>query len=280
MRYQYVGNDYEEIAEGDEFMVIHCTRFRGRINQGPFPVIRVSKTQFTLQQGEETQNYMRSYGNPVGQPHGGTSAKPATAERIKDCAEWDAQQVAEKQAETDKADRYEQKLRERYGAQHIDCADTQKLLGQVRSIAEEGRGHVKQFLKIAKKASQEEPYGLMRALDNWDRSRFERGLIYRDRATDLHEEMCELYEAHDRGNVNFKVRDGNMSVTHKPTEVPAHSIVRAALNVARRKLETEFFGHRYDDDNSEYEAEFIAELRKVEDLDHDYPSISTTREGS
>lgn len=277
-RYQHIGADYEDISVGDEFMLVHCHRWRDTTYNGPYPVTKVLKTQFKLDDGKGGVNFMRSYGRQVGYSSSSTYAKPATDELLLQRDEAVKAAAEKKSEEQSEAAKHERKMRERYGAQHIEDEDSQKLLAEVRLIAETGRSMVKGFFKDIDSASWKEPYNVMRESERFEKT-LKLGLILKDRAEDLHEKMCEIYEAAERGRT-IEVTDRYLTVKHNPEEVPRVGLMKAVISTTRRRLETEFFSHRYDDgEEAEWEATFIKRVRDIEDIDHDWPAVRVAKRG-
>jgi len=259
-RYQHIGVDYKEIEVGDEFMLVNCHRWRDTTYHGPYPCTKVTKTQFTVTPPEgKGANFMRSYGRQVGHS-GGPYAKPASPELLEEQATAIKAAADKKTEETTVAAIHERKMRERYGAQHIDCEESQKVLSQVRQTAEVGRSMVKGFFKDIKKTSWKEPYNIMRESERFEET-LKCGLILKDRAEELHERMCEVYEAWENGKAITVRSDYDSRVTYQADDIPAVALMRAVVNSTRRRLETEFFSFRYDAREAEWEATFIKRSR-------------------
>ena len=276
---RYIPDEYQDISKGDEFYVENYSRHARVPFSGPYKVTRVTATQFCL----NGQRYMRTTGYEVGRGgYGGGCAKPATPEYTANVNEVLATHKAEEDLKRAKLDAEELERRERYGAFGIDDDDVQKLLGQIRTQIEFARKEMKSFLKMAGKASCNKPHELNREINNWGAGeKFARAVYFRDMGTDLHESLVKLYNAFYRGH-KIKYRLGDLEVLYYNGDsvTEAVDVLRAAVKVARRKAETEYFNHQYDDDDQEMRAEWINVLRSVDRMDCDYPSIRAIVEES
>lgn len=159
----YIGMSYQNINLGDEF-VVYMPRFRNGEWSDPRKVIKVTKSQFTLEpivpeeeQTDETpkmwgkpQRFLRSSGRRVGDSDRWTGwrAERATAERLADIAE---DRIEREKAENEAAAvaRAEEKaLREKYNASDISDEEVQKkYLAPLRQLAEQSEKTIAYAMK-------------------------------------------------------------------------------------------------------------------------------------
>lgn len=261
-------NHFEDVKEGDQILIVTYRNFgRGTIYQGPFPVTKVTKTQFTV----NGQRFTKSWGKPHGYQYSNSTARYATEEALAEKAEAEAKHAKEQRAKERDANAKERALREKYGASHIDDEEVQKILGKVRFIAEIGAGVLEEFKTLTRNFDSAKPWRVVREISD-DRltDKLQWAVIFQDCASDLHESLVKLYDARQRG--------AGLTFSGVPHASEITEVLKAQINVARRREETEFFGHRYDDDNAEAWARYIKRLRDIDGVDCDYPVVTIAKE--
>jgi hypothetical protein len=273
----YKSENRENIAIGDEFFITYYSRHRNDVWDGPFPVTKVTATQFVL----GGKRFMRSTGYEVGDGnYARVNANRATPEFIEHVNAMRIKEAAEKMAKKAEQMTAEMKCRTRYGAADIFDDDVQALLGKLRFKAEVGRRQMKELIKVASEASPKKGWNLKRELDWNIVEKYQNGILFFENARELHQRLVDLYNEFEEGRtIRYKL--GDLSVDYVKGEMPsvqAVHVLKSAVKVARRKAETEFFGHRYDDKDAKQQAEWVRVLRDIDDMEHDYPSIRAIKE--
>ena len=270
MRELYIPEPRRSMKLGDEYFITNYSRHAGETWTGPFKVTRMTETQFVV----GARRFMKTTGYEVGSGGWRVKAELSTPEFVQNVAEVRANDATARDTKEAEATVAEMKLRIRYKARDIFNDDVQQLLGKIRQRAEYGRGRMKSFIKTASEATVKKGWNLSRELD-WDGAKkYQNGILFFENARELHHRLVKLYHAFEDGDT-IRHRDGESTIdwSNNQTGPQVIDILKAAINVERRKQETEFFGHRYDDDDSEHWAEWIAVLRDIDNTENDYPSI-------
>lgn len=176
----------------------------------------------------------------------------------------------------DKATKQEQALRERYNCDDISDEEVQKILKQIRNIAEGGRDKIENFVSVASAATVEKPWELARNLDERDISDFRIGVELRDRATDLHDTLCDYVRKMGRG-ISFEESRNLGAFLAVPGDKSAHSenvcrLLKLAIEIEADRTVSRLL-EGYNSDFMLGYREFAKELKDVFGSRYSYQSI-------
>ncbi len=276
-RYTWIHPDFENIEVGDKYVIQNSARFANRddIYSRPVPVIRVTNTQFALENPhdeEKTINFTRSYGKSVG-TFGNDYAKRATAEFLKEVDEYNKGVQDRKADERTEADKTETMMRERYGSVTIKNQSIQDLLQPIRRLAERGRKDVERFFEVTKAASVDEPWNVIHFMDHPGMESFKAGAFYKETAEGIHKRLVELVHAYEGGST-ITNKQGGITIRYDKTDERTDGLLGVLAleinNTVNAMSDSYFNGF----DKHEYEREFINDLREVAGVQYAYGRLT------
>lgn len=285
----YIGWDYKNIEVGDKF-VVNRPGFRKTTWTRPLEVIKVTKTQFTLEpivpaeeQNDDTpkidatpQRYLRSIGKRVGDGDRWTGwrAERATEERLKDIEETVREQEQAENEAAAKARAEEQALREKYGTTGITDEDVQKkYIKPLVKMAEQGKSKVTFAMK--------EFEGKEITVDNfeWIAKRMairmeggeiNVGLELTEMAENVLGQLVKLLESF-RNGTRLTIEDG--------AELKSEAeVAQAFLQYVTRREVDRFFNFGFTlDDRLVARQKFVSELRSMVGDQYNYSKVKVVK---
>lgn len=286
----YIGYDYKEISVGDKF-VVNRPGFRKVTWTRPLEVIKVTKTQFTLEpvvavedQTDETpkidsvpQRFVRSNGRRVGDGERhfrGWRAERATEQRVKDIEEIVREQEQAENEEAAKRRAEEQALREKYGTTGITDETVQKkYIKPLVTLAEQGKAKVTFAMKEFK-GKEITPDSF-----EWIAKRMARyveggeiniGLELTEMAENVLGQLIKLLES---------FRNGTRLTIENGAELKSEAeVAKAFLTYVTRREVDRFFNYGFTlDDRLVARQKFVSELRSMVGDQYNYSRVKVVK---
>lgn len=274
----YLHDVWAEVEVGTKVFIHNTPRWGDESYSPVTEVTRTSNLSFWVRSPYDSNKEIRfkkADGNQAGE-RWYTEAILATERNVKMVAKFHRKAKALKALKKDKATKQEQALRERYNCDDISDEEVQKILKQIRNIAEGGRDKIENFVSVASAATVEKPWELARNLDERDISDFRIGVELRDRATDLHDTLCDYVRKMGRG-ISFEESRNLGAFLAVPGDKSAHSenvcrLLKLAIEIEADRTVSRLL-EGYNSDFMLGYREFAKELKDVFGSRYSYQSI-------
>jgi hypothetical protein len=253
--------------------------FEGRYSM-PLPIIKVTKTQFTVaaeNMNSKPKRFMKSNGREVGRGYSRSSPSVTlvTSASSREVNKHNAEVKAKARKKDNDAFQAEAALREKYGATLVSDDDIQnRFLKPLRTMAEAAEHEMGELFRAFDGVSLEAEnfYRVTDAVERETRNgSFAFGLKARDYAREQHQRFVNTIEEFSTGT----------RYTVDKTEVTdLEELLTAQALRALRDQMNRFFGYTFSNqDATEADQKFIAVLREMVQEDYAHPIVKIKEEG-